>query len=96
MSGGAEGAKERKNHQNDQYDRNQQGELYVVDRGAYCSGAVENHIHVDRRRNGRPKQRQSGTHPIHGRDDVRARLPEHDNQDGGLASGQSDIADVGD
>ena len=73
-----------------------QREFDVLDRSANCNCPVKNDIDINRRRDGRLKQRQSGAHPIHGRDDVRARLPEDNNQNGGLASRQSDIADVGD
>ena len=92
--GGAEGAQKRENHQDDQDDRNQQSEFDVMHRGAHRGGAVQNYADVNRRRNGRLEQRQRGAHPIHGRDDVRARLPEDDDQDGGLAAGQPDVADV--
>ena len=83
---GAESAKKDKNHQDDQYDRYHEGELYVLDRSANCNCAVEYDIDIDRRRNGRLKKRQSGAHAIHGRDDVGARLPKHNIRTAGLPS----------
>ena len=57
-------------------------------------GAIEHDVQVDRRRNRRFQLRECGANAIHGVDNVRARLPKNNDQDGGLAICEPSIADV--
>ena len=54
----------------------------------------KNHIDINRRRDRGLKQGQGSANAIDGRDDVGARLPEHDDEHGRFAAGEPDVANI--
>src|SRR3984893_18017323 len=65
---------EYEDHHDDERNRQQQGELHVVDRGADGLGAIGNDIYLDRGRNRGLEHRHHRLNPTHGLDDVGAGL----------------------
>ena len=74
--GRAQVAQEGEDHQDDQDDGQDQGELDVGERGPDGLGPVAQDLDADRGGNGRLELRQGGLDPVHGLDDVGARLLE--------------------
>src|SRR5467141_4295141 len=92
--GGAYRAEKDEHHQDDEQDREAQRALYVVHRGAYSRGTIDG-IHQGHGRRDRGLQlRQDGAHAVDRVDDIGARLPPDEQQDGGFAIDHTVIADV--
>eukprot|EP01022_Parablepharisma_sp_SALTPOND_P004196 TRINITY_DN118_c0_g1_i13.p1 TRINITY_DN118_c0_g1~~TRINITY_DN118_c0_g1_i13.p1 ORF type:complete len:2030 (+),score=744.92 TRINITY_DN118_c0_g1_i13:50280-56369(+) len=92
---GARIAQEQEHHHDHQCHREHQGELGFLQGGANGRGAVQHHLHVDGRRNGRLQLWQQGAHVIDRVDDVGAGLAVDDDQHRGLAIGGAGIAHIG-
>ncbi len=75
-------AQEEIDDQDHQGDRDQQRDLDVVDRGADGGRPVQHQGHLDGRWDRRLQLGQRRQHPVHGGDNVGARLAEDDDQDG--------------
>ena len=87
--GGPRAAQESAHDQHHQHDRDQQGELDLVQRGADRVGAVRGHLQLHVLRQLRLQLRQQRTHRIHRLDHVRARLARHQHDHGRLAVEQA-------
>ena len=85
---------EHEHHQNHQHDRNQQRGFNVFNRGTDRNRAVRDNCQFDSRRNRRLEIRHQSAHAIHGLDDVRAGLPENNDQNPGFAICQAEVVHV--
>ena len=87
-------SEENEDDEDDERDRDRERQLDVLYGRADGPGRVDNDVQFHRRRNRGLHLRQDRADPVDGLDDVRARLPEDDQDDRRLAVGESHRVDV--
>ena len=87
-------SQEDEHDQDHQDDRDQERDLDVPDRRANRARRVDGDLQRDRRRDRGLELGNQAADAVHGLDDVGPRLPEDDEENGGLAVGQPGRADV--
>src|SRR5262249_50325298 len=80
--------------QDDQADGDDQGAFHIVNGSADGDGAVDGDVQMEGGRNGGAQLGNDGLDAVDGIDHVRARLAEHGEDDGRLAIGKAEVADV--
>ncbi len=92
--GGWHAAQEQKNHHNHQANGDAQRDFHVIDGASDGERAIQDDAHVNGGGNFRLQLRKRGANPVHRVDDICPRHAEDDQQDGLLAVGEADGADV--